>query len=99
MNAMSYAILNKAWIDELTEKRSQTKLVGIADNEFTVANFMHALQISPYFIGVELDMIKKTELRKLDLRAFVINTKLDYAGKSRTQAPKAPGKISSRKRR
>ena len=96
MDALSHAIPNKAWIDEFTEKGSQTKLVGIADNEFTVADFMKALQTSPYFVGVELGVIKKTELRKLDLRAFVINTKLDYAGKSRTQdktqAPKTPGK-------
>lgn len=95
MDALSRAIPNKAWIDEFTEKGSQTKLVGIADNEFTVADFMQALQTSPYFVGVELGVIKKTELRKLDLRAFVINTRLDYAGKSRTQdktkAPGAPG--------
>ncbi len=95
MDALSRAIPNKAWIDEFTEKGSQTKLVGIADNEFTVADFMQALQTSPYFVGVELGVIKKTELRKLDLRAFVINTRLDYAGKSsaqdKTQAPKAPG--------
>ena len=94
MDALSQAVPNKAWIDEFTEKGSQTKLVGIADNEFTVADFMKALQTSPYFVGVELGVIKKTELRKLDLRAFVINTKLDYAGKSRTQAPKTPGKDS-----
>ncbi len=98
MDALSHAVPNKAWIDEFTEKGSQTKLVGIADSEFTVADFMQALQTSPYFVGVELGVIKKTELRKLDLRAFVINTKLDYSGKSRsqdkTQAPKAPGKNS-----
>jgi type IV pilus assembly protein PilN len=95
MDALSQAMPNKAWIDEFTEKGGQTKLVGVADNEFTVADFMQALQTSPYFVGVELGVIKKTELRKLDLRTFVINTKLDYAGKSRTQdkaqAPKAPG--------
>ena len=88
MDALSHAIPNKAWIDEFTEKGSQTKLVGVADNEFTVADFMQALQTSPYFEGVELGVIKKTELRKLDLRAFVINTKLDYAGKSNTKDDK-----------
>jgi type IV pilus assembly protein PilN len=95
MDALSHAMPNKAWIDEFTEKGGQTKLVGVADNEFTVADFMQALQTSPYFVGVELGVIKKTELRKLDLRTFVINTRLDYTGKSRTQdktqAPKAPG--------
>lgn len=80
MDALSRAMPNKAWIDEFTEKGQQTKLVGIADNEFTVADFMQALQSSPYFVSVELGVIKKTELRKLDLRAFVINTRLDYSG-------------------
>ncbi len=98
MDALSRATPNKAWIDEFTEKGTQTKLVGIADNEFTVADFMQALQTSPYFVGVELGVIKKTELRKLDLRAFVINTRLDYAGRSGTQdksqTPKAPDKNS-----
>jgi type IV pilus assembly protein PilN len=102
MDALSHAMPNKAWIDEFTEKGGQTKLVGVADNEFTVADFMQALQTSPYFVGVELGVIKKTEMRKLDLRTFVINTKLDYAGKSRTQdktqAPKAPGQNSEPKK-
>ncbi|MEW6145367.1 MAG: PilN domain-containing protein [Thermodesulfobacteriota bacterium] len=102
MDALSRAMPNKAWIDEFTEKGGQTKLVGVADNEFTVADFMQALQTSPYFVGVELGVIKKTELRKLDLRTFVINTKLDYAGKSRTQdktqAPKTPGQNSEPKK-
>jgi type IV pilus assembly protein PilN len=85
MDALSHAIPNKAWIDEFTEKSGQTKLVGVADSEFTVADFMQALQSSPYFVGVELGVIKKTEIRKLDLRSFVINTRLDYVGKSKTE--------------
>jgi type IV pilus assembly protein PilN len=101
MDALSHAIPNKAWIDEFTEKGAQTKLVGIADNEFTVADFMQALQSSPYFVGVELGVIRKTEIRKLDLRSFVINTRLDYAGKSVTetkdQTPGKPGQNSRSK--
>ena len=85
MDALSHAVPNKAWIDEFTEKNSQTKLVGVADSEFTVADFMQALQSSPYFVGVELGVIKKTEIRKLDLRSFVINTTLNYSGKSKTE--------------
>lgn len=100
MDALSRAMPNKAWIDEFTEKGQQTKLVGIADNEFTVADFMQALQSSPYFVGVELGVIKKTELRKLDLRAFVINTRLDYAGgaanQNKEQEPKPAGQEGRR---
>jgi len=102
MDALSRAMPNKAWIDEFTEKGGQTKLVGIADNEFTVADFMQALQSSPYFVGVELGVIKKTELRKLDLRTFVINTRLDYAGgagkQNKEQELKAPGQDTGRKK-
>jgi len=103
MDALSRAMPNKAWIDEFTEKGQQTKLVGIADNEFTVADFMQALQSSPYFVGVELGVIKKTELRKLVLRAFVINTRLDYAGgaaklnkQNKEQEPKPAGQDAGR---
>jgi type IV pilus assembly protein PilN len=102
MDALSRAMPNKAWVDEFTEKGGQTKLVGIADNEFTVADFMQALQSSPYFVGVELGVIKKTELRKLDLRTFVINTRLDYTGgagkQNKEQEPKAPGQDTGRKK-
>lgn len=102
MDALSHAIPNKAWIDEFTEKDAQTMLVGVADNEFTVADFMQALQSSPYFVGVELGVIKKTEIRKLDLRSFVINTKLDYVGGSKTedkdQTPGNPGQDSKSKK-
>ena len=102
MDALSRAMPNKAWVDELTEKAGQTKLVGIADNEFTVADFMQALQSSPYFVGVELGVIKKTELRKLDLRTFVINTKLDYTGGAGKQnkelEPNSPADVKGRKK-
>lgn len=102
MDALSHAVPNKAWIDEFTEKNSQTKLVGVADSEFTVADFMQALQSSPYFVGVELGVIKKTEIRKLDLRSFVINTTLNYSGKSKTedkgQNPAEPAQNSRTKK-
>lgn len=94
MDALSRAMPNKAWIDDFTEKGGDTKLVGYADSEFTVADFMQALQSSPYFVGVELGVIKKTDLRKLDLRTFVINTRLDYTGgagkQNKAQESKAP---------
>lgn len=86
MDALAGAIPSKAWIDEFSEKGLQTKLVGVADNEFTVADFMKGLEASPYFVSVELGVIKKTDVRKLDLRSFVINTRLDYAGKSKTES-------------
>lgn len=83
MDSLADAIPNKAWIDEFAEKAQTAKFTGVADNEFTVADFMQALQDSPYFVGVELGVIKKTEIRKQDLRNFIINSRLDYAGRSK----------------
>ncbi len=85
MDALADAIPNRAWLDEFTEKGLQASLVGIADNEFTVADFMKSLETSPYFVSVELGVIKKTDIRKLDLRSFIINARLDYAGKKKTE--------------
>ena len=94
MDALADAIPNKAWLDEFTEKGLQARLVGIADNEFTVADFMKSLESSPYFVSVELGVIKKTEIRKLDLRNFIINARLDYAGKKKTEAAQTGAEAS-----
>ena len=80
MDALGKGIPARAWVDEFEEKGLNAKLTGIADNEFTVADFMEALQKSPYFTGVELGVIKKTSLRNQDLRSFVISSRLDYTG-------------------
>ncbi len=90
MDALAGAMPNKAWLDEFTEKGQQAKLVGIADNEFTVADLMKSLETSPYFVSVELGVIKKTDIRNLDLRNFIINAKLDYTGKKKTEAAQTP---------
>lgn len=82
MDALAGAIPNRAWIDEFSETSLNAKLVGVADNEFTVADFMEGLQNSPYFTGVELGVIKKTDIRNQDLRSFVIQTRLNYGGQS-----------------
>ena len=83
MDALGNGIPKRAWIDEFTEKGLSATLTGVADNEFTVADFMEALQKSPYFTGVELGVIKKTSLRNQDLRSFVISSRLDYTGGNR----------------
>ena len=81
MDALGKGIPKRAWIDVFTEKGLNAKLSGIADNEFTVADFMEALQKSPYFNNVELGVIKKTSMRNQSLRSFVISSRLDYTGK------------------
>ncbi|MFQ5787947.1 MAG: PilN domain-containing protein [Thermodesulfobacteriota bacterium] len=83
MDSMSDAIPERAWVDKFTEKGFRAKLEGIAWNEFTVSDFMRQLQSSNYFTNVELKSIKKKNLQKLPLRSFVIESKLNYSGKTK----------------
>lgn len=83
MDSMSDAIPERAWVDKFTEKGFRAKLEGIAWNEFTVSDFMKHLQSSNYFTNVELKSIKKKNLQNLPLRSFVIESKLNYSGKTK----------------
>jgi len=85
MDSLSSAIPDRAWIDKLTEKSSVAQMEGIAWDERTVADFMKKLQSSTYFQNVELKVIKTKEIRNLPLKDFVIESKLNYSGKVKTE--------------
>jgi Tfp pilus assembly protein PilN len=57
----------------------------MAWDEITVADFMKKLQSSPYFQNVELKVIKTKEIQKLPLKNFVVESKLNYSGKTKIQ--------------
>ncbi len=97
MDALGKGIPRKAWIDEFTENGLNAQLSGIADSEFTVADFMEALQKSPYFTGVELGVIKKTSLRNQSLRSFVITSRLDYTGNRGQQNADQNAEVETKK--
>ncbi len=83
MDSLADAIPKRAWIDKFTEKGFKAKLDGIAWNEFTVSDFMKHLQSSNYFNNVELKAIKKKNIQDLPLRGFVIESTLNYSGKTK----------------
>ena len=97
MDSLGKDIPNRAWVDEFGEKGLNATMTGIADNEFTIADFLEALQKSPYFKGVELGVIKKTSLRNQDLRSFVITSRLDYTGGKRAKENNAKEKKPAKK--
>ncbi|HLE25409.1 MAG TPA: PilN domain-containing protein [Thermodesulfobacteriota bacterium] len=81
MEALGKAIPNRAWIDKLSEKGSSAKMEGFAWDELTVSDFMKRLQSFPYFQNVELKVINTKEIQQLPLKAFVIESRLNYSGK------------------
>ncbi|MGQ0793711.1 MAG: PilN domain-containing protein [Deltaproteobacteria bacterium] len=82
MDALANAIPERSWFDNFSEKGFVAKVEGIAWDEFTVANFMKGMQASPYFRNVELKSIKAKDVQTLSLRTFVIESRLNYSGKS-----------------
>ncbi len=81
MEALGQAIPNRAWIDRLSENNFSAKIVGVAWDEFTVSEFMKRLQSFPYFQNVELKVINTKEIQELPLKAFEIESNLNYSGK------------------
>ncbi len=85
MDALGEAIPNRAWIDKFSEKNSTAKIEGVAWDEVTIADFMKRLQSYPYFKNVELKVINTKEMQQLPLKTFVIESKLNYSGKTATE--------------
>lgn len=85
MDALGQAIPNRAWIDEFSEKNYMAKIQGTAWDELTVSDFMKKLQSSPYFQNVDLAVINTKQIQQLSLKTFVIESKLNYSGKVKTE--------------
>ncbi|HEY7535169.1 MAG TPA: PilN domain-containing protein, partial [Thermodesulfobacteriota bacterium] len=78
MEILGQAIPNRAWIDRYLEKNSSALIEGVAWDELTVSNFITNLESFPYFRNVGLSVIKAKEVKGLPLKAFVIETNLNY---------------------
>ena len=85
MDSLAAAMPDRAWIDKFSEKANVAQMDGMAWDEITVADFMKKLQSSPYFQNVELKVIKTKEIQKLPLKNFVVESKLNYSGKTKIQ--------------
>lgn len=85
MDSLAAAMPDRAWIDKFSEKANVAQIDGMAWDEITVADFMKKLQSSPYFQNVELKVIKTKEIQKLPLKNFVVESQLNYSGKTKIQ--------------
>lgn len=94
MDALGLAIPSRAWVDQFSEKNYMAKIEGTAWDELTVSDFMKKLQSSPYFQDVDLAVINTKEVQRLPLKTFVIESKLNYSGKVKTEEKpeEKPGK-------
>ena len=73
MDTMTQVLVAKRmWLNELEVKDKTVKIVGIALDEKTVADFMVRLQNSGLFNHVELKSVKRQEVQKTNLKSFHI---------------------------
>jgi type IV pilus assembly protein PilN len=85
MDALGQAIPNRAWVDKFSVKDYAAQIEGTAWDELTVSDFMKKLQSSPYFQNVDLAVINTKQIQQLSLKTFVIESKLNYSGKVKTE--------------
>ena len=78
MDTMTQVLVAKRmWLNELEVKDKTVKIVGIALDEKTVADFMVRLQNSGLFSHVELKSVKRQTVQKTNLKGFhIMCTKL-----------------------
>lgn len=85
MDALGQAIPNKAWVDRFSETNNMAQIEGTAWDELTISDFMKRLQSSPYFQDVDLAVINTKEVQQLSLKTFVIQSRLNYSGRVKTE--------------
>ena len=100
LDDLSVATPEKLWVVEFSEAGGNTKMVGLALDNETIADFMRRLQKSPYFFAVDLE--ETTESKEEDLagfKRFSIKANVDYAGRggaSSEEKRAAPAKAAAK---
>jgi type IV pilus assembly protein PilN len=72
LDSLGSAVPDKLWLTSFKETGGAVSMSGLGLNEETVAQFLRDLHASPYFTGVELQVIEQvtqggTKLHKFDL--------------------------------
>ncbi len=70
LDELSQRIPEKVWIETLDKKGKSVKIVGVALDNETIANFMTMLERSRYFGRVELEVTEQFKRGGLKLKKF-----------------------------
>ncbi len=70
LDELSQSIPEKMWIESLDKNGKKLKIVGVALDNETIANFMTLLERSRYFGGVELEVTEQFVRGGLRLKKF-----------------------------
>jgi len=68
--ALSRAIPENVWLRSITDTGGQIRLIGLGESNKAVANFMRALERSPVFANVHLQVIRREQIGSIPVRNF-----------------------------
>lgn len=83
---------NRMWVQNLSSKGRNVKIIGNALDEQTVADFMTRLEDSKFFSGVTLISLKQAKIRGLNMKKFSITCKKRVKAKPKKKPVKGKAK-------
>ncbi len=78
LDAFSQTISEKMWLTKVTTRKSSLVLMGKAQSNAMVADFMRALEASPNISKVDLTQIARPTKAELDMKDFTITAQIGY---------------------
>lgn len=84
--ALSRAIPENVWLTDIADKGGALQLSGLGESNKAVANFMRALDQSPLFTNVRLQVISRQQVKDVPVRQF--NLLMDRVESSSVESEK-----------
>lgn len=93
LHEIARLIPRNVWLKSIQDKTTDIELVGQAESNKAVANFMRALDGSPVFTNVRLLAINRIDVNGMPVRQFSINlSRVDETAAASGKKPGAAGK-------
>lgn len=87
LDDLNSALPERSWLLDAKESGNSIRLTGMALDNETIATLMKQLESSDYFDGVELVESRQATREGARIRAFAINSRVNYAGKIAVDEP------------
>jgi len=80
LDDLNLSIPERAWLTSVEERAGSFRMLGLALDNQTIAQFMRELESSDYFDRVQLIESKQARYEGVNMRSFSLNARVRYAG-------------------
>ncbi len=81
LDDLNMAIPERSWLTGVKESNNLLRIDGFALDNQTIATFMKDLEKSDYYLSVDLDESKTKSKSGINIKSFVLQSKISYSGK------------------